>query len=112
MEEYFDEQEAESIPLGLDTIGERPPEAAIRDALCQFLQSSFSGDEAAQAAPHIAQWADDLIANRASTEAPDLPAKVRKDAETWLENLNQSPARELDSLLAALAGSGLPTGVA
>jgi cobaltochelatase CobN len=112
IEEYFDDQEAESIPLGLDTIGARPPEAAIRDALRQFLQSSFSGDEAAQARPHIAQWADDLIANRAPTEAPDLLAKVRKDAETWLESLYQSPARELEGLLAVLAGRGLPTGVA
>lgn len=108
IEKFIHDVEAQPIPMGTHTIGAAPDRETLREALAKFIESAFSGEEAMRARPRAERWAAALIARG---EPEDLPVKVREDAKRWLAALEESPSRELMSLIQTLNGRYTPTGV-
>jgi cobaltochelatase CobN len=113
---FLHDTEGNTLPLGLHTVGEAPPERNQREGLAAFLKSGFEDAEASLVADDVQAWAAAIFDGRtpeiAGRYAPALREKIRKgfdDGRAWVDNVRQSPARELDSLIAILDGRHIAT---
>jgi len=110
-QQYLDDVVSQAVPLGLHTIGVSPPEAAVREALELFIRSGLTAVGEAEAHSLAKRWAEALFEGCVIDEPDAARARVLADAQEWLTNLRRSPRQELDTLIRALDGSYVPTGV-
>lgn len=110
-EEFLHDAESQPIPLGMHTIGVKPPPDILREALEKFLESAFTSPKAAEARRNSKRWAAALVDGADESHLSGLPEKIRHEARLWLSNLEESPSQELKSLVEVLNGRYLPTGV-
>jgi cobaltochelatase CobN len=110
-EEFLHDMESQPIPMGMHTIGAVPDREVLREAVAQFIESVFTGDESKRIRPWAERWAAALLEGKEPEGPPELLKKVREEAKTWLAAVKASPKRELASLVQSLAGGYVPTGV-
>src|SRR5690606_20763919 len=61
---FLHDIEGNTLPLGLHTIGEAPPEQNQREGLAAFLKNGFEESEAALVADDVQAWADAIFAGQ------------------------------------------------
>ena len=110
-QQYVEEVASQVIPLGLHSIGSSPPLSRVQAALEMFIRSGLTGVPAAEAAALAARWTEALLSGSAVDEPDEARRKVLEEAQQWLSHLMQSPNQELDTLISALEGRYVPTGV-
>jgi len=109
---YLHELEEQAIPLGLHRIGEIPSDKTLREAVRAFLQNSATPQNRDELNRHAERWAEAILRDEAISPEPSAQCRaVVDEAANWLRNLRQSPAAELDSLIAVLNGRYIPSGV-
>jgi cobaltochelatase CobN len=113
---FLHDTETNTLPLGLHTVGEAPPERNQREGLAAFLGYGFDESEAPLVAGDLQAWADAVFEGRTPEISPRFAAALRDKIEqalvegrAWVANLRQSPTLELDGLITVLAGRHLPT---
>ena len=111
VEEHLEDLAQQAIPLGLHAVGSPPAPHAIRGSLEHFIRNSFSKLPAGQAEEIARQWTEALLAGGEPEASGEAQAKVLDQARMWLNHVRESPSQELNSLISALNGHYLPTGV-
>ena len=113
---FLHDTENDTVPLGIHTLGEAPPEQNQREGLGAFLGYAFEEREAAAVEGDLQTWADALydgrtpeIAAHYSAELREKISRVLVEGKTWIDNVRVSAGRELDGLVTVLSGRHLPT---
>lgn len=113
---FLHDTENNTIPLGLHTVGEAPPEQNQREGLAAFFRYGFDESEVPVVEGDLQAWADAVFDGRtpeiSRSYSPALRDKVVKaldEGREWVANVRLSPTLELDSFITVLAGHYLPT---
>ena len=111
VQQHLEDVASQAIPLGLHAIGSSPSPSRVREALEMFIRSGLTGLDAGEAQDLARRWAEALLEERVVEEPDQARRKVLAEAQEWLNNLRRSPQQELDTLVSALEGRYVPTGV-
>ena len=115
---FLDATEAGPIPAGMHTVGRLPDPALQKESLAELIKLSLSDAEKRQWRAQIDGWVNAIYDGRKpalpdglSTTEKDRLQTVLAPSETWLRNLQQSPERELSTLITILGGRFEPSGM-
>jgi cobaltochelatase CobN len=118
VEEFLEATETGSIPVGMHTVGSLPDPAVQKDALGELIKLSLSEAEKRQWRAQVGAWASAIYDGKKPVLPEGLSPESRSrlqatmdSSETWLQNLRQSPERELSSLITILSGHFEPSGM-
>lgn len=113
---FLHDTETNTLPLGLHTMGEAPPETNQREGLAAFMAYGFDESEAPLVKGDVTGWADAIHAGTEPTIRDGYPEPLRAkiaraiaDGHAWIANVRESPSRELDALVTVLNGRHLST---
>ncbi|MEQ1731334.1 MAG: cobaltochelatase subunit CobN, partial [Vicinamibacterales bacterium] len=113
---FLHDTETNTLPLGLHTMGEAPPEANQREGLAAFMAFGFDESEAPLVKADVTGWADAVYDGKEPVIRDGFTAPLREkitrtiaDGRTWIANVRESPASELDALVTVLNGRHLPS---
>ena len=117
IEELLDETESAAIPLGVHTLGAMPRQELQVEALAGFLRGGLQDAGPPMRDAPFQEWASVLAIGTTPALDPAWPPDLRDKVATqmeagraWLQNLRNSPARELDETVRVLRGEYLPSG--
>jgi len=111
IENFLEETEAGSIPLGLHVLGRSPQQDITIESLAEFIKNGFSEADLRSLGELPTLWAKQLAAGRQPEMEAGWPEDLRRRVSMqlaagaeWLANLRASAELELDNFVRVLNG--------